>query len=121
FEVLETEPHIKDKPDAIALENVEGRVDFDHVWFHYVEGVPVLKDFHLQVEPGETVALVGHTGSGKTTITSLISRGYDVAEGAVRIDGHDVRDIQRRSLTQHMGVVLQTPYLFSGTIRENIE
>ncbi len=83
--------------------------------------MPVLQDFDLQVEPGETIALVGHTGSGKTTITTLISRGYDVSEGAIRIDGHDVRDIKRRSLTQFMGVVLQQPYLFSGTIRENIE
>ena len=121
FEVLETVPRIRDREDAIELENVEGRVDFDNVNFHYVEGVPVLQDFDLHVEPGETIALVGHTGSGKTTITTLISRGYEVSEGAIRIDGHDVRDIKRRSLTQFMGVVLQQPYLFSGTIRENIE
>ncbi len=121
FEVLETVPRIRDREDAIELEAVEGRVDFDNVQFHYVEGVPVLQDFDLHVEPGETIALVGHTGSGKTTITTLISRGYDVSDGAIRIDGHDVRDIKRRSLTQFMGVVLQTPYLFSGTIRDNIE
>ena len=121
FEVLETIPRILDRDDAIELEAVEGRVDFDSVQFHYVEGVPVLQDFDLHVEPGETIALVGHTGSGKTTITTLISRGYDVSEGAIRIDGHDVRDIKRRSLTQFMGVVLQQPYLFSGTIRDNIE
>ena len=70
--------------------------------------------------PGETIAFVGHTGAGKTTITSLVSRGYEVTGGAIRIDGHDIRDIQRRSLTRHMGVVLQQPYLFTGTIRENI-
>ena len=121
FEVLETVPRIRDREDAVELSAVEGRVDFDNVNFHYVEGVPVLEDFDLHVEPGETIALVGHTGSGKTTITTLISRGYDVSGGAIRIDGHDVRDIKRRSLTQFMGVVLQTPYLFSGTIRENIE
>ncbi len=121
FEVLETVPRIRDREDAIELEAVEGRVDFDNVQFHYVEGVPVLQDFDLHVEPGETIALVGHTGSGKTTITTLISRGYDVSDGSIRIDGQDVRDIKRRSLTQFMGVVLQTPYLFSGTIRENIE
>ncbi len=121
FEVLETIPRILDRDDAIELEAVEGRVDFDSVQFHYVEGVPVLQDFELHVEPGETIALVGHTGSGKTTVTTLISRGYDVSEGAIRIDGHDVRDIKRRSLTQFMGVVLQQPYLFSGTIRDNIE
>ena len=120
FEVLDTRPHIVDKPDAIELEEVRGQVDFDHVNFHYIEGVPILQDFDLHVEPGETIALVGHTGAGKTTITSLISRGYDVTGGAIRIDGHDIRDLQRRSLTRHMGVVLQNPYLFSGTIRENI-
>ena len=69
----------------------------------------MLQDFELHVEPGETIALVGHTGSGKTTITTLISRGYDVSDGSIRIDGHDVRDIKRRSLTQFMGVVLQQP------------
>lgn len=121
FEVLETVPRIRDRDDAIELTEVEGRVDFDNVDFHYVEGVPVLEEFDLHVRPGETIALVGHTGSGKTTITTLVSRGYDVSGGAIRIDGHDVRDIRRRSLTQFMGVVLQTPYLFSGTIRENIE
>ena len=121
FEVLETVPRIRDREGAIELTDVEGRVEFEDVGFHYVEGVPVLRDFDLRVEPGETIALVGHTGSGKTTVTTLISRGYDVSSGAIRIDGHDVRDIQRRSLTQFMGVVLQTPYLFSGSIRENIE
>ena len=120
FEVLDTVPHMVDKPDALELEEVQGRVDFDHVDFQYVPGVPVLRDFDLHVEPGETVALVGHTGAGKTTITSLISRGYDVSGGAIRIDGHDIRDLKRRSLTRHMGVVLQNPYLFSGTIRANI-
>ena len=120
FEVLDTPPRIQDRPDAIELEAVEGRVDFDNVFFHYVEGVPILRGIDLHVAPGETVAFVGHTGAGKTTITSLVSRGYEVSSGAIRIDGHDLRDIKRRSLTRHMGVVLQTPYLFSGTIAENI-
>jgi ATP-binding cassette subfamily B protein len=120
FQVLDTEPRIKDRPGAIELDAIEGRVDFDHVSFHYVEGVPVLQDIDLHVAPGETVAFVGHTGAGKTTITSLISRGYEVTGGAIRIDGHDIRDVKRRSLTRHMGVVLQNPYLFSGTVRENI-
>lgn len=120
FEVLDTPARIQDKPDAVELQEVEGRVDFDHVAFHYVEGIPVLRDIDLHVAPGETIALVGHTGSGKTTITSLISRGYEVTGGAIRVDGHDIRDIKRRSLTRHMGVVLQQPYLFSGTVRENI-
>ncbi|MEZ4494889.1 MAG: ABC transporter ATP-binding protein [Dehalococcoidia bacterium] len=120
FEVLDTEPKIQDKEDAIELDHVEGRVDFDHVYFHYAPEIPVLEDIDLHVEPGETIALVGSTGSGKTTITTLISRGYEVTDGAIRVDGHDIRDIKRRSLTRHMGVVLQNPYLFSGTIRENI-
>ncbi|MEX2081181.1 MAG: ABC transporter ATP-binding protein, partial [Dehalococcoidia bacterium] len=105
FEVLDTKPRILDKPDAIELDHIEGRVDFDHVSFHYVEGIPVLKDVDLHVEPGETIAFVGHTGAGKTTITSLVSRGYEVTGGAIRVDGHDVRDLKRRSLTRHMGVV----------------
>jgi ATP-binding cassette, subfamily B, multidrug efflux pump len=120
FEVLDTPVRIQDKPDAVDLETVEGRVDFDHVYFHYVEGVPVLQDIDLHVNPGETIAFVGHTGAGKTTITSLISRGYEVTGGAIRIDGHDIRDLKRLSLTRHMGVVLQQPYLFTGTVRENI-
>ena len=120
FEVLDTEPRIKDKEGALELEAVEGRVDFDNVEFHYNEGVPILRGIDLHVNPGETIAFVGHTGAGKTTITSLVSRGYEVTGGAIRIDGHDIRDVQRRSLTRHMGVVLQNPYLFSGTIRENI-
>jgi ATP-binding cassette subfamily B protein len=120
FQVLDTVPRIQDRPDALELDHVDGRVDFDHVSFHYVEGIPVLDDIDLHVAPGETIAFVGHTGAGKTTITSLVSRGYEVTGGAIRIDGHDIRDIKRRSLTRHMGVVLQNPYLFSGTIRENI-
>ena len=120
FEVLDTKPRIEDKPGAIELEDIEGRVDFDHVQFHYIEGVPILRDVDLHVQPGETIAFVGHTGAGKTTITSLVSRGYEVTGGAIRIDGHDIRDVKRRSIAKHMGVVLQNPYLFSGTVRENI-
>ncbi len=120
FQVLDTTPRILDKPDALELDTVTGRVDFDHIYFHYVEGVPILQDIDLHVSPGETIAFVGQTGAGKTTITSLVSRGYDVNAGAIRIDGHDIRDINRRSLTRHMGVVLQQPYLFTGTVRENI-
>jgi len=120
FEVLDTPPRIQDRPDAIELTSVEGHVEFDNISFHYVEGVPILCGISLDVQPGETIAFVGHTGAGKTTMTALISRGYDVTGGAIRIDGHDIRDIKRRSLTRFMGVVLQNPYLFSGTIRENI-
>ena len=120
FEVLDTEPEIVDPPGATVLEDVEGRVDFEHVKFSYIEGVPVLRDFDLHVEPGETVALVGHTGAGKTSVTALVNRSYDIQSGRILIDGQDLTTIQRASLTRRMSVVLQEPYLFSGTIRENI-
>ena len=120
FEVLDTEPAIVDPPGATVLEDVEGRVDFEHVKFSYIEGVPVLRDFDLHVEPGETVALVGHTGAGKTSVTALVNRSYDIQDGHILVDGHDLTTIQRASLTRRMSVVLQEPYLFSGSIRENI-
>ena len=120
FEVLDTEPEIVDDPEAVALDDVDGRVDFNHVHFSYVEGVPVLKDFDLHVEPGETIGLVGHTGAGKTSVTALVNRSYDIQDGSIEIDGVDLRKIQRKSLTRRMSVVLQEPYLFSGSVRENI-
>ena len=120
FEVLDTEPEIVDAEDAVELTDVEGRVDFNLVQFSYVEGVPVLKDFDLHVRPGETVALVGHTGAGKTSVTALINRSYEIQGGSIEIDGVDLRRIKRQSLTRRMSVVLQEPYLFSGTIRDNI-
>jgi ATP-binding cassette subfamily B protein len=120
FEVLDTEPAIVDPPDALVLADVEGRVDFEHVKFSYIEGVPVLRDFDLHVQPGETIALVGHTGAGKTSVTALVNRSYDIQGGRILVDGHDLRTIQRASLTRRMSVVLQEPYLFSGSILENI-
>ena len=120
FEVLDTEPEIEDAPDARDLPDVTGHVQFDNVSLEYVEGVRVLFDLDLEVQPGETVALVGETGAGKTSITSLITRNYEVTEGAVRIDSHDVREVTRASLVQRVGVVLQDPFLFSGTVLDNI-
>jgi len=120
FEVLDTPPDIEDAADALEPEDIRGEVVFDHVSFSYVEGVEVLHDFCLHVRPGETIALVGPTGAGKTTVTSLIGRFYDVTGGRLLIDGHDIRQIRRQSLTQRMGVVLQEPFLFSGTVRDNI-
>ena len=120
FEVLDTMPEIEDAPDAVDLEDVRGEVEFDNVSFGYVEDVPVLQGINLHVEPGETIALVGPTGAGKTTITALIGRNYDVTDGAIRIDGVDVRQISHRSLTRRMGVVLQDAFLFSGTVRDNL-
>ena len=120
FEVLDTEPEIVDPPDALSLPDVEGRIDFNKVDFSYVEGVPVLRKFDLQIEAGETIAFVGHTGAGKTTVSSLVNRSYDIQAGEILIDGHDLRTIERASLTRRMSVVLQEPYLFSGTIADNI-
>ncbi|HYM16143.1 MAG TPA: ABC transporter ATP-binding protein [Dehalococcoidia bacterium] len=120
IEVLDTQPEFEDAPDAVDLEDIAGRVDFNHVTFRYVDDVPVLSDLDLHVQPGETIALVGQTGAGKTTITALIPRFYDVSEGSIEIDGIDVRKISHQSLARRMGLVLQEPFLFSGTVAENI-
>ncbi len=120
FEVLDTKPEIVDAEDPIELGDVEGRVDFNHVNFEYLTDVPVLRDFDLHVAPGETVALVGHTGAGKTSVTALINRSYEIQGGTIEIDGKDLTKLVRKSLTRRMSVVLQEPYLFSGPIAENI-
>ena len=120
FEVLDTRPDIEDATDALDLEDIRGEVVFDHVGFSYVEDVEVLRDVCLHVRPGETIALVGPTGAGKTTVTALIARFYDVTGGRLLIDGHDIRQIRRQSLTRRLGTVLQDPFLFSGTVRDNI-
>ena len=120
FEVLDTEPEIKDAEDAFELEDVRGEIVFDDVDFHYVEGSPILSGFSLHVKPGETIAIVGPTGAGKTTITSLVARFYDVTGGRLLIDGHDIREIKQHSLARRMGLVLQEAFLFSGTVHENI-
>jgi ABC-type multidrug transport system fused ATPase/permease subunit len=120
FEVLDTQPDIEDATEAVELEDTRGEVVFDHVSFSYVEGVEVLHDICLHVRAGETIALVGPTGAGKTTVTALIARFYDVTGGRILIDGHDIRRIRRQSLTRRMGMVLQDPFLFSGTVRDNI-
>ena len=120
FEVLDTPPDIEDATDALDLEDIRGEVVFDHVSFNYVEDVEVLHDVCLHVRPGETIALVGPTGAGKTTVTALIARFYDITGGRLLIDGHDIRQIRRQSLTRRMGMVLQDPFLFSGTVRDNI-
>ena len=121
FEILDAENDVENKPDAVVLPFVEGRVEFQDVTFRYFNsGEPVLKRVNLTAEPGQTIALLGSTGSGKTTIINLIPRFYDVSEGQVLIDSHDVRDVTIESLRSQIGIVLQETTLFSGTIRENI-
>jgi ATP-binding cassette subfamily B protein len=120
FEVLDTKPEIVDVEDAVDLADVRGEVVFDNVGFEYVEGMPVLSDIDLHVKAGETIALVGPTGAGKSTLTSLVARFYDVTSGRLLIDGHDIRSVRRESLARRLGIVLQDPFLFSGTVRDNI-
>jgi ATP-binding cassette subfamily B protein len=121
FEILDAKNDVEDKADAIELEDVSGRVRFDDVTFRYFEhGDPVLQHVSFTAEPGQTVALLGSTGSGKSTIINLIPRFYDVSNGQVLIDDHDVRDVTRESLRQKIGIVLQETTLFAGTIRDNI-
>lgn len=121
FEILDTKNEVENKPDALELADVNGRVEFQNVTFRYFQGgEPVLQNITFTAEPGQTVALLGGTGSGKTTIINLIPRFYDASEGEVTIDGRNVRDVTIESLRQSIGIVLQETTLFSGTIRDNI-
>jgi ATP-binding cassette, subfamily B, multidrug efflux pump len=119
--LLDTPPEVRDQPDAVELPQIVGDVFFDNVSFHYIDDpTPVLHDINLHVTPGETVALVGKTGAGKSTLVKLVSRFHDPTSGAVRVDGHDLRQVTQHSLRSQMGIVLQDPFLFAGTIAENI-
>ncbi len=120
LEILDFPIEIKDKEDAVALPPIKGHIKFEDVHFEYKEGEPVLKGINLEVQPGQMVALVGHTGCGKTTLTSLLMRFYDVKEGCITIDGHDLRDVKLRTLRTQIGQVLQDSVMFDGTIRENL-
>ena len=120
FELLDLEPDFEDGPDAVDVDRVRGDVRYEGVGFAYEPDVPVLRGVDLEAKAGETVALVGPTGAGKTTLVSLLLRFYDVTEGRITLDGHDVRDLTQDSLGRQMSVVLQEPYLFGGTVRENI-
>jgi ATP-binding cassette subfamily B protein len=121
FEILVAKNDVSDKPGAVDLPPVQGKVSFEDVTFRYFSsGEPVLRDVHLEALPGQTVALLGATGSGKTTIINLIPRFYDPTEGRVTIDGHDLRDVTLESLRSQIGIVLQETTLFAGTIRDNI-
>ncbi len=120
FELLDELPEIQDAPGAVALAQVKGEVTFDDVHFSYSEGDEVLHDVDFHVAPGEVVALVGPSGAGKTSIANLLCRFYDPTHGSVRVDGHDLREVQLRSLRSHVSVVLQDTFLFNASVRENL-
>ncbi|MCR5503541.1 MAG: ABC transporter ATP-binding protein/permease [Lachnospiraceae bacterium] len=120
FEVMDLEPELKDGENVKEMPKITGQVSFIDVGFSYEDGVPVLKDVSFDIKPGETIALVGPTGAGKTTVVNLISRFYDVQTGKVLIDGHDVKDVSIDSLRQQLGIMTQDSFLFTGTIRDNI-
>ncbi|MGZ8692638.1 MAG: ABC transporter ATP-binding protein [Gaiellaceae bacterium] len=120
FQVMDEPEEIADHPDAVALPEGGGHLRFERVGFEYMDGRPVLQDIDLELAPGKTIALIGHTGSGKTTLTSLVPRFYDATSGRVTLDGADVRDVKLNSLRHAIGVISQDPFLFSATVRENI-
>jgi ATP-binding cassette subfamily B multidrug efflux pump len=120
FEIMDTPADVDDKEGAEVLPPITGRVNFENVTFSYDPEKVILKDVSFEVKPGQTIALVGPTGAGKSTVVNLISRFYDVQGGAVKIDGYDVRDVQLHSLREQMGVMMQDSFIFSGTIMDNI-
>ena len=120
LEIMRTEPEIRDAPDAVTLQNVQGRIDLNDVSFHYDNGVPVLSHIDLHIQPGQTLAVVGSSGGGKTTMCQLIPRFYDVTGGSVCVDGLDVRKLTQQSLRRNIGILQQDVFMFAGTIRENI-
>ncbi|MCH7712842.1 MAG: ABC transporter ATP-binding protein [Chloroflexi bacterium] len=120
FELLDLRPEVKDAEDAIDMPPIKGEISYEGVGFQYVKDVDVLKDINLHFYPGETIALVGATGAGKSTFVTLLSRFADVTEGVIKVDGHDISKVKRVSLVGQMSMVLQEPYLFSGTVKENI-
>jgi ATP-binding cassette subfamily B protein len=120
FEVLDAQPSVPDRPDALPLSNIQGEVVFNSVTFGYNAEQPVLIDVDLTASPGQTIALVGPTGAGKTTIINLLSRFYDVGAGTITIDGLDIRSVTQASIRRQLGIVLQDTFLFSDTVMENI-
>ncbi|MBQ5601939.1 MAG: ABC transporter ATP-binding protein, partial [Clostridia bacterium] len=120
FTIFDMTPEVVDEPDAIEIDSIEGNIEFKNVWFAYVENEWVLRDVSFKINAGETIAFVGSTGSGKTTILSLICRNYDIQKGQILIDGIDIRKIKISCLRRHFGQMLQDVFIFSGTIRSNI-
>ena len=120
FKLVDTPPEVHDRDDAIEAETLMGEIEFNNVNFYYEERKPVLQNFTLKVKPGETIALVGPTGGGKSTIVNLLCRFYEPRNGTIRINGHDYMDYKLASIHSRIGIVLQTPHLFSGSVRDNI-
>jgi ATP-binding cassette subfamily B protein len=120
FEIIDTEPELTDIPDAVSVHDLEGEVIFKDVDFGYLPNQQVLKDITLKAEPGQTIALVGPTGAGKTTIVNVLTRFYDIQDGEITIDGMDIKQIKKDDLRKQLGIVLQDVFLFSGTVMENI-
>jgi subfamily B ATP-binding cassette protein MsbA len=120
YEILETQPLVVDPENPIAFDQIEGGIEFEHVSFGYSKDTPILKDVSLKVRPGEQVALVGPSGAGKSTVIQLVHRFFDVDEGTIRVDGHDIRDTELKTFLNHVALVPQETLLFGGTIRENI-
>lgn len=120
FKLLDTQPEVRDRPGAYPAPTIYGQIEFDHVSFNYEDGKPVLTDFNLTVQPGEMIAIVGPTGGGKTTLVNLLCRFYEPSRGVIRVGGIDYTKYTLQSLHSRLGIVLQTPHLFSGSIRENI-
>jgi ATP-binding cassette subfamily B multidrug efflux pump len=120
FALIDTPEEITDPDEPLATERIDGTIEFDHVWFAYEDENWVLKDLNFRIQPGEVIAVVGATGAGKSTIINLIGRFYDVQQGSVRIDGHDVRAFRKTDLRQRLGYVLQDPFLFTATVADNI-
>ncbi len=119
-DIMRTEPTLQDKPDALALKNVKGAIDVENVSFAYDGDLDVLRNVSVHIEPGETVAIVGPSGGGKTTLCQLIPRFYEVSAGSIKLDGHDIRDVTQASIHQNIGIVQQDVFLFADTILENI-
>ncbi|QUI20864.1 ABC transporter ATP-binding protein [Vallitalea pronyensis] len=120
FEILDTEPDIKDVNEAKIMPTIHGQVTFDHVTFGYEDHIKVLEDVSFEIKKGETIALVGPTGAGKTTIVNLLSRFYDINEGIIKIDGVDIKEVTIESLRSQMGIMTQDTFLFTGSIKDNI-
>jgi ATP-binding cassette subfamily B multidrug efflux pump len=121
FELLDVKSEVFDRPGATSLAEIKGNIRYENVGFKYVEGLPVLQNVDLHIKPGQTIALVGQTGAGKTTMVSLLARFYDVSQGRITVDGHDIRDVTRESLASQMSMVLQEPFLFSLSVADNIK